>query len=95
MNDLSAPVLLIGTRIPPNYGPDYAEGLRRMYVEVSEKYDTSLLPFLLEPIASEREAFLPDNLHPTAESQPQLLEHVWPALSPLLDAKVATAKSRP
>lgn len=90
-----ARVLLIGTRIPPNYGPDYAEALRRMYVELAEQHDTALLPFLLEPIATEREAFLPDYLHPTAAAQPRVLEHVWPMLEPLLDAKAATAASSP
>ena len=80
-----ARVLLIGTRIPPNYGPDYAEALRVMYTSLAEEHDATLLPFLLEPIAAQRNAFQADNLHPTAASQPQLLEHVWPQLEPMLD----------
>jgi acyl-CoA thioesterase-1 len=79
-----ARVLLIGIRIPPNYGPDYAEALRAMYVSLAQDFDTALLPFLLEPIASERDAFLPDNLHPTAAAQPRVRDHVWTALEPLL-----------
>ena len=79
-----AAVLLIGIRIPPNYGPDYAEALRAMYENLAKTHDAALLPFLLEPIAMDRDAFLPDNLHPTAASQPKLLEHVWAALEPLL-----------
>ena len=43
-----------------------------------------LLPFLLEPIATQRSAFQSDNLHPVAEAQPKLRDHVWPALAPLL-----------
>src|SRR5690606_6051809 len=65
-----AEVLLVGIRIPPNYGPDYAEGLVALYPKLAERYDTGLLPFLLEPIATDRKAFLPDNLHPTADAQP-------------------------
>lgn len=82
---VGARVLLIGMHIPPNYGPDYTEAFHGLFHELAEAHDTALLPFLLEPIAMEREAFLPDNLHPTAEAQPRLLEHVWTALEPLLD----------
>lgn len=79
-----AKVLLIGMHIPPNYGPDYTEAFHGMFAELSEAHDTALLPFLLEPIATDREAFLPDNLHPTAEAQPRLLEHVWPQVEGLM-----------
>jgi acyl-CoA thioesterase-1 len=79
-----ARVLLIGIRVPPNYGPDYAAALQRMYVDLAEKYDAALLPFLLEPLGVERDAFQDDNLHPTAAAQPRLLDHVWGALEPLL-----------
>jgi acyl-CoA thioesterase I len=90
-----ARVLLIGIRIPPNYGPEYAEALRMMYVSLAHKHDAALLPFLLEPIATQRDAFLPDNLHPTAEAQPRVLEHVWTALEPLLrQPKAAAAAPR-
>lgn len=80
----SARVLLVGMRLPPNYGPQYTSGFERNFAELAEKHGTALLPFLLEPIATEREAFQADNLHPVAEAQPRLLDHVWPALEPLL-----------
>lgn len=79
-----ADVLLIGIRIPPNYGPDYAAALETMYEELASEHRIALLPFLLEPIALERDAFLPDNLHPTAAAQPQVLDHVWTRLKPLI-----------
>ena len=44
----------------------------------------ALLPFLLEPVATDRGNFQDDNLHPTAAAQPRLLDHVWSALEPLL-----------
>jgi acyl-CoA thioesterase I len=80
----SAEVLLVGMQMPPNYGPDYTRMFQQMYVELAEQNKVALLPFLLEPIASERDAFMADNLHPTASAQPRLLDHVWPALLPVL-----------
>lgn len=79
-----ARVLLLGMRLPPNYGPQYTQGFERNYAELAKAHGAALLPFLLEPIASEREAFQADNLHPVAEAQPRLRDHVWPALEPLL-----------
>jgi acyl-CoA thioesterase-1 len=90
-----AEVMLIGIRIPPNYGPDYAQALHDMYADLAEEHDLALVPFLLEPIAADRTAFLPDNLHPNAAAQPRLLEHVWKTLQPLLDATVAVASNKP
>lgn len=80
-----AKVLLLGMRIPPNYGRRYTEGFARVFSELAAAHDTALLPFLLEPVATDPDAFLPDNLHPDAEAQPLLRDHVWPALAPLLD----------
>lgn len=80
-----ARVLLLGMRIPPNYGPQYTQGFERNYRELAEKHAVALLPFFLEPIAAERDAFQADNLHPVAAAQPRLRDHVWPMLEPLLD----------
>lgn len=78
-------VLLVGMEIPPNYGPEYTGQFRGMYRALAERHDLPLLPFLLEPIAADRANFLDDNLHPTAEVQPQLRDHVAAALRPLLE----------
>ncbi|WP_211223619.1 arylesterase [Arenimonas composti] len=80
-----ARVLLVGIRMPPNYGARYTEAFAAMYGELAAEHGTALLPFLLEPIAMDREAFQADNLHPVAGVQPQLRDHVWAALAPLLD----------
>ena len=81
---VGARVLLVGMRMPPNLGEDYTRGFERNYRELADLFDTALLPFLLDPIALDRNAYQDDNLHPTVEAQPKLLEHVWPALEPLL-----------
>jgi acyl-CoA thioesterase-1 len=79
-----ARVLLVGMRMPPNFGPIYTQGFEKTYVDLSKKYKTALLPFLLAPIATERKNFQADNMHPVAAAQPRLRDHVWPALLPLL-----------
>ncbi len=79
-----ARVLLVGMRMPPNFGPVYTQGFEKNYVDLSKKYQTAFLPFLLAPIATERKNFQADNMHPVAAAQPRLRDHVWPALQPLL-----------
>ena len=79
-----AKVLLVGMRMPPNYGREYTQGFERNFSELASTHKTALLPFLLEPIATDRSAFQADNLHPVATAQAKLRDHVWKALSPLL-----------
>lgn len=78
-----ASVLLAGMRLPPNYGP-YATDFQATFANISRSKKTALLEFLLESVAIRPELFQADNLHPTAEAQPLILDHVWPALAPLL-----------
>lgn len=79
-----ARVLLIGMRLPPNFGPQYTRTFEQTYVDLAKHYQVTLLPFLLAPIATDRNAFQADNMHPIAAVQPKLRDHVWVALSPLL-----------
>lgn len=79
-----AKVLLVGMRMPPNYGPDYTRGFEQNFSALAKQYRTALLPFLLEPIALDRNAYQADNLHPVASAQPKLRDHVWTALEPML-----------
>ena len=77
-------VLLVGMRLPPNYGETYTRQFAQVYVDVAREYKTALAPFLLEGVAERRELFQSDNLHPTAEAQVRILDNVWKALAPLL-----------
>ena len=81
---VGAKVLLVGMRMPPNYGADYTRAFERNFHDLSTLFETAFVPFLLEPIARDRNAFQRDNLHPTAQAQPLLRDHVWPVLAPLL-----------
>lgn len=80
-----ARVLLTGVEIPPNYGPEYAGAFRAMFATLARDNDLAFVPFLLAPIATDLSQFQADAIHPVAEAQPKVLDHVWPALVPLLD----------
>ena len=79
-----ARVLIAGMQLPPNYGPDYAREFNALFAAVARQEKAALLPFLLEPVALDDAAFQPDRLHPTADAQPKILDHVWTVLKPLL-----------
>ncbi len=79
-----ASVLLLGMRIPPNYGPVYADGFFALYADLSERLGTALVPFLLDGVGTDPELMQPDGIHPTASAQPALLDQVWPVLEPVL-----------
>jgi len=77
-------VLLVGMRLPPNYGEAYARPFAEVYVDLAREYKTALAPFLLEGVAERRELFQSDNLHPTAQAQALILDNIWTALAPML-----------
>jgi acyl-CoA thioesterase-1 len=79
-----ARVLLVGMKLPPNYGPDYTQAFESTYGELAKRYKTALVPFLLEDFAENPQLFQPDRIHPTEAAQPLMLERVWKALQPLL-----------
>lgn len=78
-----ARVVLVGMRVPPNYGP-YAQKFEDMYVRLAKENQLPLVKFLLEGIADKPAMFQADGLHPTAIAQRRILDNVWPALTPLL-----------
>jgi acyl-CoA thioesterase-1 len=79
-----ARVLLVGMKMPPNYGPDYAQAFESAFGEVARQHQVALLPFLLDGIAEKSELFQADRIHPTQEAQPLIEQRVWTALKPLL-----------
>lgn len=81
-----AGVLLVGMRIPPNYGQDYTERFFSLYPKLAGEYKVRLVPFLLEHVVTKPQWFQADRMHPTAQAQGTLLETVWPQLKPLLKA---------
>jgi len=79
-----AKVLLVGMRIPPNYGPDYANQFASIYAKLAKETGVELVPFLLEGVVKRQDLFQADRLHPTADAQGIMLDTVWPHLKPLL-----------
>jgi len=79
-----ARVLLVGMRIPPNYGPDYTEAFYAAFKQVAETRKTALVPFIFEDFAEKPAFFQLDRIHPTEAAQPLMLERVWKGLRPLL-----------
>ena len=79
-----AHVVLVGIRIPPNYGPRYANEFAGMYPEVAKQFKLPLIPFLLDKVALDPALMQDDGLHPNARGEPQVLETVWQGLEPLL-----------
>ena len=77
-------VVLVGMRIPPNYGPGYAEKFEAVYRDVAKQQQVPLVPFLLNGFADRREYFQSDNLHPAAIAQPLMVDNIWKALAPII-----------
>lgn len=79
-----AKVLILGMRLPPNYGQRYTTAFAEVFPKVAEEYGAALVPFMLEGVAGVPSMMQPDGIHPTTAAQPRLLDNVWPALKPLL-----------
>jgi acyl-CoA thioesterase-1 len=82
-----ARVVIVGMRLPPNYGPEYTRAFDGAFGELAKRYKTALVPFLMEGFAQKREMFQPDGIHPTEAAQPLMAERVWRALEPLLSRR--------
>jgi acyl-CoA thioesterase-1 len=79
-----AKVLLLGIKLPPNYGAIFLREFEAVFVDVARTHKVSLVPHLFEGFGEKLEYFQADRIHPTAEAQPKILDNVWPALKPLL-----------
>ena len=79
-----AKVLLVGMRMPPNYGREYTQGFERTFRDLSQQHKTAFVPFLLEPVAFDDRAFQADRIHPTAEAHPTILANIYPSLRKML-----------
>jgi acyl-CoA thioesterase-1 len=79
-----AKVLLLGMRMPPNYGPQFTEQFRATFSDIAREKKTPLVPFLLNDVALSPDLMQADGIHPNELGQPKLLDNVWPSLKPLL-----------
>ncbi|MGH8436353.1 MAG: arylesterase [Pseudomonas sp.] len=79
-----AEVLLLGMRLPPNYGERYNKAFAQVFTTLAEEKQVPLVPFFLEGVGGVPELMQADGIHPAASAQPRLLDNLWPALKPLL-----------
>ena len=79
-----AQVLLVGMRMPPNYGPEYTSRFEAAYRDIARANRLRLVPFMMEGFADQPGYFQADGLHPVAAAQPLILDTIWRELKPLL-----------
>jgi len=79
--------LLVGMRMPPNYGPRYTGEFMQMYADLSRTEHLAFVPFLLQDVALDPTRMQDDGMHPNARGEPAILDTVWPQLEPLLKKK--------
>ncbi len=79
-----ARVLLVGMRIPPNFGRDYTERFHDTFAQLARENKTAYVPFLLEGFAADMALFQADRIHPNERAQARILDNVWPSLRSLL-----------
>jgi acyl-CoA thioesterase-1 len=80
-----AKVLLAGIQIPPNYGRSYTRAFNQIFTDLAKKESVSLIPFILEGIATDYSLIQKDRLHPNEQGQKVIVETVWKNLLPLIE----------
>lgn len=82
---LGTKVLLLGVRLPPNYGGDYVKQFHAIYSDLAKQYDVPVVRNMLQEIDNNKELMNDDGIHPKAAAQALILNNIWPQLSPLLN----------
>lgn len=82
--EAQAKVLLLGMRLPPNYGKRYTESFAKIFAALAEERRVAYVPFLMDGIGGQQGMMQMDGLHPNEAAQTVMMEHVWKALQPLL-----------
>lgn len=79
-----AKVVLLGMRLPPNYGQRYTDAFAQVFQSVANEQKIALVPFFLDGVGGVQHMMQADGIHPAVAAQPRLLDNVWPTLKPLL-----------
>lgn len=80
-----ADILLLGMKIPPNYGLAYTRGFEKVFSDLAGQYDLQFIPFFLDGVGGTRRYMQLDRIHPNADGQPLMLENVWEVLEDMLE----------
>ena len=78
-------VILLGMRLPPNYGRAYTQAFEDSYSKIANQYNISYVPFFINGVTENADYMQADNFHPNANAQTRILENVWPAVNSVLD----------
>lgn len=89
---MQARVVLVGMRLPPNYGNAYADKFHTTFQEIAKRRKLALVPYLFEGFGDQPQWFQADGIHPTVEAQPLILETVWKVLRPALQSAPSRVK---
>jgi acyl-CoA thioesterase-1 len=81
-----AEVLLLGVRLPANYGETYNQQFSAVFTGLAESEQVPVVPAFMLGVADHLDMMQADGIHPSGRAQPRLLDNVWPTLAPLLDA---------
>jgi acyl-CoA thioesterase-1 len=82
-----AKVLILGMKVPPNYGSAYARRFESVFNDVAKANKVALVPYVFEGFGDDLAQFQEDRIHPKAAAEPRILDNVWPALVPLLSRR--------
>jgi acyl-CoA thioesterase I len=85
--DSGAEVVLLGIRIPTNYGPRYTRAFEAVYSDVAEELDIRWIEFFMEGVALNDDLLQEDRIHPNAAAQPILLDNAWPVIRATLESR--------
>ena len=77
-------IVLAGMQVPPNLGPEYANGFQRVFAELARENNATLIPFLLEGVGGHRELNQQDLIHPSPAGHRMIADLVWRTLEPIL-----------
>ena len=80
----SSQCLLVGIKVPPNYGNRYSKSFFEVFTKISNQEKINLVPFLFKGFATNQEYFLSDGIHPNKKAQPIMLENIWLTLSKII-----------
>jgi acyl-CoA thioesterase I len=79
--------LIVGMKVPPNYGSAYSRRFGALFVDVAKAHDVRVVPYVFEGFGDDLAQFQPDRIHPLAAAQSRILDNIWPALAPLLSKR--------
>ena len=82
----NAKCLVIGMHIPPNYGLEYAKRFHEVFINLSRKTNSEVVPFMLEGFELNEDFFLSDLIHPNEKAQPIILETIWKKLRMMVES---------